>query len=181
MLGSEVDVSEDIELLQSVEEYSYEDDSGSSSSYDAHAPVSPMRAAEALFLEDMPTQTISAAALAQQIHVRHRPLSLAATSVATDDFQSAFDDTHSFLDSPFGKDALTFSRDHSGEEQEFKESMEDTHVDAAEKVYENVKGAWAWGKGIVVFSPFMGMAEGVAGKVVEMAGSNLEEVDGRVT
>ena len=59
--------------------------------------------------------------------------------------------------------------------------MEDMHVDAAEKVYDNVKGVWAWGKGVVVFSPFMGMAEGIAGKVVEMAGSNLEEVDGCVT
>ena len=52
--------------------------------------------------------------------------------------------------------------------------------DAAANVYEGVKGAWAWGKGVPVFSPFMGAAETVAGKALEVAGTNLEEVDGNL-
>lgn len=38
-----------------------------------------------------------------------------------------------------------------------------------------VVGVWGWGKGIIIFSPFMGIAEGIAGKIVETAGSNLDE------
>lgn len=52
--------------------------------------------------------------------------------------------------------------------------------EVASHVYEHVKGAWAWGKGVPVFSPFMGIAEGVAGKVLEVAGTNLQEVDGNI-
>ena len=57
--------------------------------HDAHPPPTPPGAAESLFLSGLPTHSISAAALAQQIHLRHRPLSLAGTSIATDDFCSA--------------------------------------------------------------------------------------------
>jgi len=48
-----------------------------------------------------------------------------------------------------------------------------------ENVYEGAKSAWAFGKGIVVFKPFMGVAEGAATKVLSMTTgiSTLEEAD----
>jgi hypothetical protein len=56
------------------------------------------------------------------------------------------------------------------------------HIDAAEKVYDVAKDVWAWGKGIIVVSPFLGVAEGIAGKVVSAAsGETLESVDRHVT
>jgi hypothetical protein len=52
------------------------------------------------------------------------------------------------------------------------------HVDAAENVYDAAKDVWAWGKGVFFMKPFLGLAEGVAGKVVGMAGiSSLEDLD----
>jgi hypothetical protein len=52
------------------------------------------------------------------------------------------------------------------------------HVDAAENVYDTAKDVWAWGKGVFFMKPFLGLAEGVAGKVVGMAGiSSLEDLD----
>jgi hypothetical protein len=60
------------------------------------------------------------------------------------------------------------------------EGSAELHPDAAAHVYEGVKDVWAWGKGISVFSPFMGLAEAVAGKALEVAGTNLEEVDGTI-
>jgi hypothetical protein len=55
------------------------------------------------------------------------------------------------------------------------------HVDAAEKVYGAAKDVWAWGKGVGVISPFLGLAEGVASKVVSTSsGETLESVDRHV-
>jgi hypothetical protein len=51
------------------------------------------------------------------------------------------------------------------------------HVDPAEKAYDAAKGFWAWGKGVFVMKHFLGIAEGLAGKVVGMAGSTLEDLD----
>ena len=162
---------------------------------DAHPPPSPPRGMESLFLSGLPTQNISASALAEQIHIRHRPLSLAGTSIATDDFVSADDvlpprspfsllgnDDHEHIDDqPFGNDALIHTRE-SLFTQEQKMSKTTTtenkpleHLDPAEKIYDTAKGVWGWGKGIVIFSPFLGIAEGIAGKIVQTAGSNLEE------
>lgn len=59
---------------------------------------------------------------------------------------------------------------------------EPLHIDAAEKIYDAAKDVWAWGKGIIVFSPFLGIAEGIASKVVSVAsGETLESVDRVVT
>jgi hypothetical protein len=55
-----------------------------------------------------------------------------------------------------------------------------TEIDAAEKLYEGAKGVWAWGKGVAVVSPFLGLAEGIANKVVGVAGTDLEEIDGNL-
>ena len=58
------------------------------------------------------------------------------------------------------------------------------HVDAAEKVYEGAKGIWTWGKGIPVAGFFMGVTEGAAGKVIEVATggdkSKVSDLDGGV-
>lgn len=59
-------------------------------------------------------------------------------------------------------------------------SSDEKHVDAAAHVYEGIKGAWGWGKGVPVVSTFLGISEHVAGKVVGVAGTNLEEIDGQV-
>lgn len=162
--------------------------------HDAHPPPTPPGAAESLFLSGLHTNTISASALAQQIHQRHRPFSLAGTSIATDDFASATDGLHSSLlvehddcsdehNEPFGNDALIHSREalvvddikQNNNNMAKTTSQEPMHVDPAEKIYGTAKGVWGWGKGIIIFSPFMGIAEGIAGKIVETAGSNLEE------
>lgn len=161
---------------------------------DAHPPPTPPNAAESLFLSGLHTSSISASALAEQIHQRHRPFSLAGTSIATDDFASATDGLHSSLlveqddnsdehNEPFGNDALIHSREALVVDDINSNNMAKTtpeepmHVDPAEKIYGTAKGVWGWGKGIIIFSPFMGLAEGIAGKIVETAGSNMEDLD----
>jgi len=59
-------------------------------------------------------------------------------------------------------------------------TTEELHPDAATHVYEHAKGIWAWGKGVPVVSTFLGVTEVVAGKVVQAAGTNLEEIDGTI-
>jgi hypothetical protein len=192
---------------------------------DAHPPVSPAGPAERLFLSGdmLYTDSISAAALAQQIHNSHRSFAQSMVSVVTDDFVTARDDIdsrslsfdglltpfdldndnnhfepadESETESPFHSDALALNLSYEPEttapnsqETTFYEaraimsssaSTSEMHIDAAEKVYDNAKGVWAWGKGIMVVSPFLGLAEGVAGKVASMAGSTLEEVDHQI-
>jgi hypothetical protein len=191
---------------------------------DVHLPASPAGPAERLFFTEMlATDTISAAALAQQIHQSHRSFIQSAASVYTDDFVSArgngsvlsssdgdddgltpfdFDDTTTDENSPFDSDVLAFTntttttttnrnlsytanQSQSPKETEFYDTNEmtteasetDMHVDAAEKVYDTAKGAWAWGKGVMIFSPFLGLTEAVAGKIVSIAGSSLEDLD----
>lgn len=231
---------------------------------DQHPPPTPPRPAEQLFLNDLSTQNISAAALAQQIHLSLRSPGASRISVNTDDFVTAhgsfspnsncegFDlpDTpgplltsttyNSDLSSPFAinsnadddqsscdddnsnkhsnnvfeKDALSrnyryvinpeeelelfqdasmstkvaptttklpaASTPPSMKKEKFFPTEAPAHVDAAEKVYDTAKGVWAWGKGVMIVSPFLGLAEGVAGKAAEMTGHSLENIDGEV-
>jgi hypothetical protein len=56
----------------------------------------------------------------------------------------------------------------------------DDHPDAASHVYEGAKGVWAWGKGVGIISPFLGIAEAVAGRAVKVVGTDLEEIDGNI-
>lgn len=52
------------------------------------------------------------------------------------------------------------------------------HFDVLDHVYEGAKSAWAFGKGIVVFKPFMGIAEVVAEKALSVVGvESLDSVD----
>jgi hypothetical protein len=270
LVGSELDISVDTgylshspskKVVNDDEEISLPGSMEERSVVDCHPPPSPPRPAEHLFLSNLNTQNISAAALAQQIHMSLRsPSSHMGTSAVTDDFVTAhgsisptstseddiekgfdFPDTpasvsatntyNSDFSSPstnnnadddesldndknlvFGKDAL--SRNYRylispDEELEFLDarSMSTTattpkpaavstppsmkkekffpteapaHVDAAEKVYDTAKGVWSWGKGVTVISPFLGIAETVAGKAVSMAGHSLENIDGEV-
>ena len=276
LVGSELDISVDTgfgsqstskKVQNDNDEISLPEDSigGRSSVVDCHPPPSPPRPAERLFFSNLNTQNISAAALAQQIHMSLRsPSSHMGTSVVTDDFVTAHgsisptstsedDDVEKGFDFPdtpapisvsntynsdfsspstkhnaddddesidndknlvFAKDAL--SRNYRylispDEELEFLDarSMSTTattpkpaataastpptmhkekffpteapaHVDAAEKVYDTAKGVWSWGKGVTVISPFLGIAETVAGKAVSMAGQSLETIDGEV-
>lgn len=66
-----------------------------------------------------------------------------------------------------------------------KSRVEDEHsmqVDAAETIYDKVKDFWSWGRGLPVVSPFLGIAEGVAGKCIGVAtGQSLESLDRVVT
>lgn len=62
-------------------------------------------------------------------------------------------------------------------DQESTLRSEGSHPDAAANVYRGAKGVWAWGKTIPVFSPFMGIAEAVAGTALGVAGTNLQDLD----
>jgi hypothetical protein len=156
---------------------------------DDHRPVSPATPFESFFLSPhLQTNRISAFALSSQL--RSSRSSRSQTSVATDEFGTAFettddfsaiDDNHSSL---FGKDVLIISRQPIPEVS--IESYEDTimtsenQFDVAEHAYEGVKGVWAWGKGVGIIKPFLGIAEAVAGKVVGFAGTTLEDIDGQI-
>jgi hypothetical protein len=57
------------------------------------------------------------------------------------------------------------------------DSKED-HFDVGQNAYETAKKAWAFGKGVAVVNLFLGAAENVAGKVLDLTqGKNLQEVD----
>jgi hypothetical protein len=169
---------------------------------DLHPPVSPKSGCEDFFLgEDLDTQSVSAADLAKQIHITHVARSVGAEDFVTardhDDFATTSSErlylTSNFshtdtLDSPFGKDALVHSRsfDSNPSSPEFHESntmSSTTHyeINPAEKVYVTAKDVWGWGKTVTVFKPFLGLAEGVAGKVVSVVGSSLTDLDGTVS
>lgn len=109
--------------------------------------------------------------------------------VSLDDSDDPFNNSKTSQSSVFERDALSRGDLYSSESPtQFHDTQEEnnmtdtttTKVDPAEKIYENAKGIWAWGKGVVVFKPFLGLAEGVAGKVVSMAGSSIEDVDSKV-
>jgi hypothetical protein len=162
---------------------------------DLHPPISPKSGPEDWFLNDLDTQGISASALAQQIHQSHKSFGSNFTN-CTDDFCTATDHlslaytTSDLDDSPFKQDPLSLSREefsttpsksifHDANMTSTSEPPH-SHVHAAGKVYETAKDVWGWGKGVVVFRPFLGLAESVAGKVVGIAGSSLESIDGAI-
>lgn len=239
LVGSEVDISieTDASYLNRKRFVSDDDEENSLSdncqvNVDFHAPLTPPRPAEKLFLNNLNTQNISAAALAEQIHQSLKaPSSRMGTSIATDDFLTAMgsvqDDfdtfdfpdnlplvstrsSHTLISSTeasenkniFGADVLSRNFTYNPEEEiyldanmstqsysakaapassgKFFPTEAPTHVDAAEKVYDTAKSVWSWGKGVVVISPFLGLAEAVAGKAVSMTGSSLETLDGEV-
>jgi len=53
-------------------------------------------------------------------------------------------------------------------------------VDAAEIVYDKVKGFFSWGKTVPVVSFFVGASVAVAGKALDVVGTDLSTVDGKI-
>jgi hypothetical protein len=84
-------------------------------------------------------------------------------------------DEETYLDSDMATPSSTTST-----QGKFFPTEAPQHLDAAEKVYDTAKGVWSWGKSIIVFKPFLGLTEAVAGKFVDMMGSDLASVDGIV-
>jgi hypothetical protein len=178
---------------------------------------------ESWLLGNLPTQNISASALAQELNQRHRHN---ASSTSCDEYKSAYtaefkstrsDNSDHFStaqeeeveESIFSKDAFSYSREAPIEVKEEPERItqertmaaktvsakkttiapvpapsgemeQPLYVDPAEKIYGTAKGVWGWGKGIIIFSPFLGVAEGIAGKVMQTVGSSLADVDSAV-
>ena len=168
---------------------------------DPHPSVSPATPAESFFLSpQLRTNAVSAYALAAQL--RTSSSRGANTTVATDDFQSAYGDEgdmpmardgslhNSSADSLFGKDILVLSRSVIPEDEDtFQDTMStptnttDTSsegINAAQVVYSNVKGIWSWGKGLPLVGYLEGVTEAVASKVVSIAGTSLSDIDSAV-
>jgi hypothetical protein len=242
LVGSEVDVSGHSSVhrrQQDRDENAMLSNVDNGMDVDPHPPPSPPSPAERLFLCDVPTQCISATALAEQIHqsssskshVHRRSGNLSVqtdgstagwvtasgieddslcnetptlhpiSSRSSDTIKTPFsetDDEDSAYENFFKKDILSRKiRDLSEvDEDNYLESDMATpvttsssptkffpteapqHVDAAETVYDTAKGVWAWGKGVMIFKPFLGLTEVVASKVAGMVGSDLASVDG---
>lgn len=173
---------------------------------DPHPCLSPATPAESFFLSPhLRTNNVSAFALAQQLRTSSRG---GTTTVATDDFQSAFDNegdmqdnnytyattsagSNSNHDSLFGKDILVLSRSVIPEDDRFEETMSapntpsgsttsNQDVNAAQVVYSKAKDVWIWGKGLPVVGFFEGVTESVVSKVVSIAGTSMSDIDGAV-
>lgn len=57
-------------------------------------------------------------------------------------------------------------------------TTQEDHFDVGQNTYEAAKNLWSFGKGVAVVNIFLGAAENVAGKLIDLAqGKNLEEVD----
>ncbi|KAL7561783.1 hypothetical protein ACA910_013323 [Epithemia clementina (nom. ined.)] len=190
---------------------------------DAHPAPTPQSGMESFFLGGLPTQNISAAALAEEINYRHKPMIELPSSA---DYRTALSNMSDPPPHLSGSSSQIFSRDiptapsspskeaNSNNKNSYNMSYkaavlsnttpaatttttatrpaalsstaaadndERLYFDPAEKIYDTAKGVWGWGKGIFLFSPFLGMAESIAGKMVETAGSSLEGVDHGVT
>jgi len=165
-----------------------------------HPPISPASPAESLFLSGLQTANISASALAHEIRRNYR--GGATPSIAnTDDFATAVESADDIEDpdsySFFGRDVLLQHTREPIVEDSLEEEEDEyynpkmttittatnadvSHVDPASHVYEGAKGVWAWGKSVPVFSPFFGITEAVAGKVVGVAGTSLPDIDGKI-
>jgi pterin-4a-carbinolamine dehydratase len=155
-----------------------------SSDDEVHRPVSPQSGAESLFLGSLRTSHISANALATELRRSNRS-SRSGSTVATDDFVSAFDNLDDLIkfQNDFAKEASSLSKHPIYEYEEhprMSTSVESVKVDAASHVYEGVKNVWGWGKEQMVISTFLGFTEAIAGKVVSVIGTDLEEIDNNI-
>ena len=116
---------------------------------------------------------------------------------AADNFSGASDELEDYsLDSSIATEKNSFINDILGRDAIFEETtyLEETmpvqtaaaeatcttpKFDVVENVYEGAKSVWAFGKGIIIFKPFMGVAEGTAAKVLSVTAgvSSLEDAD----
>ncbi|GKY91047.1 hypothetical protein MPSEU_000077500 [Mayamaea pseudoterrestris] len=174
---------------------------------DLHPPISPKSSGEEFFFGgEIDTQTVSATVLSEQLYLTMRARSTATntvddfvTAADQEDFMTAIADplsmnfSHSNFDSPM-KDALTFSRSFESDSPpspQFHDSNMTSsptspartsyEINPAEKAYVTAKDVWSWGKSVMVFKPFLGIDEGVAGKMVSVVGSSMSDLDGAVT
>lgn len=182
MIGKELEVAVGSTVATSSDEDTEE----------THPPLSPATGAEALFLQGLGTSQISANALATELRKNYRPVSFrtsSATSIATDDFVSTYDNMDDLLKFETGLSTAksTLTRVYEFEEDPNKMSssnnkpnVDNVNVDAAEHIYEGAKNAWGWGKEQMVISTFLGITEAIAGKVVSVVGTDLEEIDGNI-
>mmetsp|Transcript_17929 Transcript_17929/g.27720 ORF Transcript_17929/g.27720 Transcript_17929/m.27720 type:complete len:333 (+) Transcript_17929:195-1193(+) len=116
----------------------------------------------------------------------------------SDNISNTHGNNNNYSGNLFGRDVLVISKSIIPEEEEldndkFEDPIMSTTTtetnnnmeqeggptDVAQNVYKGVKDVWAWGKGTPI-SSLLGIAEGVASKVVSMAGTNLEEIDGNI-
>lgn len=164
---------------------------------DFHPPVSPASGAESLFLAGLATSHISATALASQLRRTGGNSIFSMTSA--DDFVSCIESLGEISDDYLAKTIPELDSNSDSED----DTMPKTKVssvtptplppkmapvtapttpkpDAASFAYEGAKGVWAWGTDVPVVSTFLGAAEAVAGKALEVAGTTLEEVDGTI-
>lgn len=182
LVGKELEVSFAIAATVDTET-----DDDVSSSVDVHMPLSPATGAEALFMAGLQTSTISANALASELRKNHRPLRSASTA-ATDDFHSTFDtfdDMNKFYNYDSDENGLSKQPIYELDEDSkmsnpMNINVDEIELDAAAHVYEGAKNVWGWGKEQMVIKTFLGIAEGIAGKVVSVAGTDLEEIDGNI-
>lgn len=172
-----------------------------------HPPLSPASGAETLFLAGL-TASFSPDDLSKQLRKNQSAsCSVSLNTTATDEFMSAVGtvddlvmDDYMPLSSSRKRISIPELDEDKDEMNAFKKSSKETptkmppkepvatatttteesHPDAAANVYEGAKGVWAWGKRVPVFSPFMGVAEAVAGKALDVAGTNMEELDGTI-
>ena len=191
LVGKELEVS----FAATTETFAETDEEVSASGLldDAHRPLSPATGAESLFIAGLQTSMISANALASELHKNHRPLKFDFT-VATDDFHSTFDTSselqkfynYSDNNDNYDDDAAEYSKNEvTNKDSNMSNStsninVDEINVDAAAHVYEGAKNVWGWGKEQMVISTFLGMAEGIAGKIASVAGTDLEEIDGNL-
>lgn len=179
LVGKELEVAVDIGAAATDEE------EVSSTDDETNPPLSPATGAEALFMSGLLAFDISADALASEIRKSYRsPFRASSMSVATDDFVSTCDNIDD-LNKYEGKEAPELSKQpiHEFEEDPkmaSSKNVDEVNVDAAEHVYEAAKNVWGWGKDQFLISTFLGVTEAVAGKVVGVVGTDLEEIDGNI-
>lgn len=140
-------------------------------------PLSPASGAEALFMPGLRTSNISPSALASELRKNYRTFRSAST-VATDDFVSTCDNMDDLMKYEGSQSDL--AKQPIFEEKMSSTNVDDVNVNAAEHVYEGVKNVWGWGKQQVIIKTFLGITEAVAGKVVSVVGTDLEEIDGNI-
>lgn len=172
----EVTVGSTVATAETEEEVSSTDDSN-------HPPLSPASGAEALFLPGLKTSSISANALARELNRNHRSF-MSASTVATDDYASTYENIDD-LNLKYNEEKQVPAPIYEFEEDPTMSSSttpttQEVNVNAAEQIYGCAKDIWGWGKQQVVIKTFLGITEAVAGKVVGVVGTDLEEIDGNI-
>jgi len=181
LVGKELEVTHStVSMTETDEEVSNSDDDTN------HPPLSPASGAEALFLPGRKTSSISANALARELNRNHRSF-MTTSTVATDDYASAYDNLDDlnlkyYEEKQAPAPIYEFEEDPtmSSSAPSTSSNASEVNVNAAEQIYGAAKNVWGWGKQQIVIKTFLGITEAVAGKVVGVVGTDLEEIDGNI-